>query len=61
VYAFVGPPDDPAARPAAPGRLLADPAAAAAMGREARSRAESRYAWDVVVREMLAAYRAAIG
>ena len=28
---------------------------------EARSRAESGSAWDVVVREMLAAYRAAIG
>jgi glycosyltransferase involved in cell wall biosynthesis len=55
------PPDDPAALAVAAGRLLADRAAAAAMGLEARGRVESRYAWDVILREMLAAYRAAIG
>jgi glycosyltransferase involved in cell wall biosynthesis len=53
-------PDDPAAVAAAAGRLLADPAAAATMGLEARRRAEARYSWDVIVREMLAAYEAAI-
>jgi glycosyltransferase involved in cell wall biosynthesis len=61
VDGIVGPPDDPAAIAAAAGRLLADPAAAAAMGLEARRRAEVRYSWDVIVRETLAAYRAAIG
>src|SRR5262249_17446941 len=57
----VVPPDDPTAVAAAAGRLLADPAAAAAMGLEGRRRVEARYAWDVILREMLAAYRAAIG
>ncbi len=61
VDGIVVPPDDPAAIAAAAGRLLADPAAAQAMGVEARHRAEARYSWDVIVREMLAAYRAAIG
>ena len=61
VDGIVVPPDDPAAIAAAAGRLLADPAAAAAMGLEARRRAETRYSWDVIVREMLEAYRAAIG
>jgi glycosyltransferase involved in cell wall biosynthesis len=38
-----------------------DPAAvAAAMGLEARRRAEARYSWDVIVEEMIAAYEAAI-
>jgi glycosyltransferase involved in cell wall biosynthesis len=60
VDGIVVPPDDPAAIAAAAGRLLADPAAAQAMGLEARRRAEARYSWDVIVREMLAAYRAAI-
>jgi glycosyltransferase involved in cell wall biosynthesis len=54
-------PDDPAAVAAAAGRLLADPAAAAVMGLEARRRAEARYSWDVIVSEMLAAYEAAMG
>ena len=53
-------PDDPAAVAAAAVRLLADPAAAATMGLEARRRAEARYSWDVIVREMLSAYEAAI-
>ena len=61
VDGLIVPPDDPAALAAAAGRLLADPAAAAAMGLEARRRVEARYAWDVIMREMLAAYRAAIG
>ena len=54
-------PDDPAAVAAAAARLLADPAAAEAMGLEARTRAEARYSWEVIVREMLAAYETAIG
>ena len=54
-------PDDPTAVAAAAGRLLADPAAAATMGLEARRRAVARYSWDVIVREMLAAYEAAMG
>lgn len=57
---LVVPPDDPAALATAAGRLLAEPAAAAEMGIEARRRAEARYSWDVIVDEMLAAYEAAI-
>lgn len=60
VDGLVVPPDDPAAVATAAGRLLADPAAAATMGLEARRRAVERYSWDVIVAEMVAAYEAAI-
>jgi glycosyltransferase involved in cell wall biosynthesis len=60
VDGIVVPPDDPAAVAAAAVRLLADPGAAATMGLEARRRAESRYSWDVILREMLDAYETQI-
>jgi glycogen synthase len=61
VDGIVVPPDDPASIAAGGRPPVAPPAAAAAMGLEARRRAETRYSWDVIVREMLEAYRAAIG
>jgi D-inositol-3-phosphate glycosyltransferase len=50
------PPKDPAALAAALGRLLDDPARAAAMGRAGRERAVSSYSWPSVAAETARVY-----
>jgi glycosyltransferase involved in cell wall biosynthesis len=50
--------DDPAAMAASIARLMADPAARAALGRRARARALADYRWEVLVPRIEALYRA---
>jgi glycosyltransferase involved in cell wall biosynthesis len=55
---YVVPPGNPAALGAAIARVLADPAAAAAMGGRGRARVIEHFSWWKVVERCLAAYRA---
>jgi len=54
---FLVPPEDAAALADAIVRILADPAAAAQLGRAGRKRVEERYTWDVVAADATAVYR----
>ena len=51
-------PGDPAALAAELGRLLAEPAARAALGEGARRAADGRYSWDAIARRHLDLYAA---
>jgi glycosyltransferase involved in cell wall biosynthesis len=54
---YVVPPGNPAALGAAIARVLADPAAAGAMGARGRARVIEHFSWSKVVERCLAAYR----
>jgi glycosyltransferase involved in cell wall biosynthesis len=54
------PPRDPEAIADAVGRLLADPALRAEMGRAGNRRARSRYSWDRIAADTEKAYRSVL-
>ncbi len=57
VTGYLVPPQDPAALAAALDRVLADPAAAAALGRAGLARVTRLFTWDAVVDRLEAVYR----
>jgi len=57
VTGLLVPPDDPAALAEALGRVLADPAAARAMGTAGRRRAVEYFSWSTVAEQTTALYR----
>jgi glycosyltransferase involved in cell wall biosynthesis len=55
------PPRDPRALAAEIDRLLADPAARAALGRQARATVEQAFTWEICGRQTIRAYERALG